>query len=572
MITVAFPIIAATLAAGLHIGAAPRSNISDSDCRCFPGDACWPTSTQWAAFNHTVGGRLVATIPIASVCHENDFVAYDAGACANLQAVWNYPQTHYVTSSSPMAPFFANASCDPFTAPSDQCVIGAYVQYAVNATCAEDYKATIAFAAKNNIRLVIRNTGHDYFGKSTGAGALALWTHHLKDIEFIANYTSSAYTGKAFKFGAGVQIFEAYAAADAAGVTVAGGSCDTVGLVGGYTQGGGHGPLNSQVGLGADQVLEWEVVTAAGEHLVATPTANEDLYWALSGGGGGTYAAVLSVTLRAHENFNVSGAVLIFTNTGSDDAFFGAVKTFLMSLPALADAGSWSSWLLAQSYFVLQPLFAPGLDKETLQQLLDPTIASLNESGIPYEYQIAEFDTFYEGFQNLIPFNNISGYNFGGRLIPRSLVEDDSSASQLMDAIKFITSNGGGIAGNHINASKFPTGGIKNSVNPIWRSAIFDAVLGLPYDYENFTANFEIQQKMTDTLMPALEAVTPGGGSYINEADFRQPDWQTAFYGVNYDTLRDIKKKYDPEDLFYGLTAVGSDEWAVQADGRLCRS
>lgn len=391
-----FPLIAATLSIALNIDTAASSTLPESvrysgetsnssDCRCFPGDACWPGSTEWAAFNQTVGGRLIATVPIASVCHYDNLTAYDPVACADLQAVWNYPQTHYVTSSSPMAPFFANASCDPFTTPADQCVVGAYVQYAVKARCIEDYKATIAFASKNNIRLVIRNTGHDYFGKSTGAGGLALWTHHLKDIEFIAKYMSPSYVGRAFKFGAGVQIFEAYRAANAAGVTVAGGGCDTVGLVGGFTQGGGHGPLNSRVGLGADQVLEWEVITAAGEHLIATPTVNDDLYWALSGGGGGTYAAVLSVTLRAHEDLKVSGANLNFTNIeGFDDVFYSVVKTFLMSLPALADAGSWSSWQLAQDFFILQPLFAPGLDKESLQHLLNPTLASLNESGIPY--------------------------------------------------------------------------------------------------------------------------------------------------------------------------------------------
>ncbi|RYP65454.1 hypothetical protein DL769_006309 [Monosporascus sp. CRB-8-3] len=553
---------AATLVAGLDLGTIiprnlkrPVKNNSQSNCRCFPGNACWLTPAEWAAFNETVGGRLVATVPMASVCHYDYFAAYDAAACADLQAVWNYPQTHYVTSSSPMAPFFANASCDPFTAPSDQCVIGAYVQYAVNATGIQDYRATIDFAARNNIRLVIRNTGHDYFGKSTGAGGLALWTHHLKDIEFIASYTSPAYSGKALKLFAGVQFFEAYAAADAAGVTIVGGSCDTVGIAGGFTQGGGHGPLNSLFGLGADQVLEWEVVTAAGEHLVATPTENEDLYWALSGGGGGTYAAVLSITVRAHEDLKVSGANLNFVNTGvSEDAFYGVVKTFLTSLPALAGAGSWSTWQLGQGFFNLQPLFAPGLAKADLHDLLNPTLAALNAS-----YEIYEFDTFYDGFRNLIPFNNISGYHFGGRLIPRSLVETSSSVSKLMDALKFIVDNGGGIGGNHFDVSRFPAGGISNSVNPVWRTAIFDAVVGLPYDYQNFTANFELQRKMTETLMPALEAVTPGGGSYLNEADPRQPDWQTAFYGDNYAALQAIKDKYDPHELFYGLTAVGSD-------------
>lgn len=78
-----------------------------------------------------------------------------------------------------------------------------------------------------------------YLGKSTGKGALSLWTHNLKSISF-QNYTSQAYTGPAIKIGAGVQAFEAYTAAAAHGLRVVGGECITVGLAGGFTQGGGH--------------------------------------------------------------------------------------------------------------------------------------------------------------------------------------------------------------------------------------------------------------------------------------------------------------------------------------------
>lgn len=62
-----------------------------------------------------------------------------------------------------------------------------------------------------------------------------------------------------------------------------------MGIAGGYTQGGGHSALTSAYGMGADQALEWEVVTPNGDHLIASPTQNTDLYFALSGGGGSTY-------------------------------------------------------------------------------------------------------------------------------------------------------------------------------------------------------------------------------------------------------------------------------------------
>lgn len=75
---------------------------------------------------------------------------------------------------------------------------------------------------------------------------------------------------------------------------------------------------------------------------------------------------------------------------------------------------------------------------------------------------------------------------------------------------------------------------------------------------------------MTDVLLPQLERLTPGGGVYLNEADFRQRDFQQAFYGGHYERLSAIKDKYDPDHMFYALTGVGSEYWAVAGDGRLC--
>lgn len=75
---------------------------------------------------------------------------------------------------------------------------------------------------------------------------------------------------------------------------------------------------------------------------------------------------------------------------------------------------------------------------------------------------------------------------------------------------------------------------------------------------------------MTNDLVARLAALTPGGGAYLNEADFRQPDFQEVFYGGNYGALETVKNKYDPHDLFYATTAVGSEKWISHPDGRLC--
>ena len=78
------------------------------------------------------------------------------------------------SSSSVQDPVFANASWDPFVPRNKSCLLGSYVRYTVNVTGPDDIAATIQFAYENDIRLVIRNTAHDYLGRSTGAGGLVI--------------------------------------------------------------------------------------------------------------------------------------------------------------------------------------------------------------------------------------------------------------------------------------------------------------------------------------------------------------------------------------------------------------
>lgn len=77
---------------------------------------------------------------------------------------------------------------------------------------------------------------------------------------------------------------------------------------------------------------------------------------------------------------------------------------------------------------------------------------------------------------------------------------------------------------------------------------------------------------MTNDLVPKLKALSPGGGSYLNEADPFEPEWKDAFYGPNYNRLLSIKNKYDSAGVFYGRTAVGNDAWTLKDNGRLCRA
>lgn len=178
-----------------------------------------------------------------------------------------------------MFPLWEGATCLPTAdALTENCTLGAYPDYIVsavgtsrphesrksclpiisilqvNVTSVAQIQLAINFARNLNLRLIIKNTGHDFNGRSAGAGSLSLWTHGFKDLVYYDNYQSEAYSGLAFKIGSGFQVFELYEAAEKYQVTAIGGLCSTVGVGGGYLAGGGHSPMSSKYGLGADQV------------------------------------------------------------------------------------------------------------------------------------------------------------------------------------------------------------------------------------------------------------------------------------------------------------------------------
>jgi hypothetical protein len=104
--------------------------------------------------------------------------------------------------------------------------LGGYASYSINFSSVAHVQLGVNFARNANLHLTIKNTGHDYIGKSSGAGALSLWTHNLKDVEFLEKCEGGGYSGPAFKAGAGVQGFEILEAARDNGVTVLAGICE----------------------------------------------------------------------------------------------------------------------------------------------------------------------------------------------------------------------------------------------------------------------------------------------------------------------------------------------------------
>ena len=104
------------------------------------------------------------------------------------------------------------------------------------------------------------------------------------------------------------------------------------------------------------------------------------------GGGPGTFALVLSATIKAHADFKVSTASLDFKHGDgvSQDALWDAVAIFVTTLPSLVDSDVYVVYALIENMFDFLPIIAPGVPLEQLKQLLGPVFAKLGQRGIPY--------------------------------------------------------------------------------------------------------------------------------------------------------------------------------------------
>ena len=161
----------------------PPSNYS-----CIPGQACWPSEDAWTAFNQSINGNLRSTVPWASACYTDpsskqcqrtrqgymDGVARTAQYGAMEFLDWETcGQSHcYLDSLYPSSPT------------SGTCGLGRLSTYHVEAHTADDISRTLDFVRQRGIRISIKNTGHDYFGRSSAANSLGIWTHNMKDAKY----------------------------------------------------------------------------------------------------------------------------------------------------------------------------------------------------------------------------------------------------------------------------------------------------------------------------------------------------------------------------------------------------
>ncbi|KAI1135180.1 FAD-binding domain-containing protein [Hypoxylon sp. FL0543] len=543
-------------------------------CKTYPDDPFWPFPSTWGLFNVLLGGGLIQTVPYASSCYDS-FGDHNVSRCDFITNNWiNASIYHTEDPTSINAVLFQGSTCMPptFVPGKGGCTVGGYPAYAVAVRNVAQIQLAINFARNLNLRVVIKNTGHDFSAKSVGMGALSIWTHNIKQIQFFNDYRQGYYRGPAFKLGAGVQAFEAYEAARENGVTIVGGEGRTVGVMGGYILGGGHSPLSSLYGMAADQVLSMEVVLADGRFVTASETSHPDLFWALRGGGGSTFGVVTSVVVKAYPKIKVTTLTYVLATgpTVTAEQFWAALRAFFDGFITYTDAGNYEYFRISkvgEGHFFsdMGPWFAPGMSKAELENLVAPLFAKFKALGVEIDPVYTEYDDFYDAWYASFPVEpwGSNAIRQASRLFPKSNWQDAAKLNATFDAIKSVVEEGGYIVAFNIAAAP-KTGFPDNAVNPAWRNTVMHAIMATLWNATNSEDDIKAaSDKLTFDWMQRWRDVSPGAGSYMSEADYIEPNSTQAFFGSKYQQLYRLKQLYDPFGVFYAHTAVGSEDWKM---------
>lgn len=328
------------------------------------------------------------------------------------------------------------------------CSVGAYPAYVVNATTSYRVAKALIWAGKKNIRVVVKATGHSYTGRSIGHGSLSIWTHNLRGMDYIEDYEPkdcpAAGAFDAVRVAAGHNNGEIQAYLGPYGKVIVSGTNPSVGIVGWLT-GGGHGYLSSTYGMGSDNLLEASLILPSGEVITANPCLNTDLFFAIRGGGGGTFGVVTSVVLKTHPSPQTTMHIFSISSLPdtTETEFWDAMGWLHTQLQRLKDGG------MAGYYYIVGPPAHPSLsflwsfmlfDKPagTVEELMRPIEAYLTHRADLFAYTsnttstLTYFDI-AQAFPNEAVANGGSAY--GSRLLSSSSL---SSATANAEALRSV--------------------------------------------------------------------------------------------------------------------------------------
>jgi FAD/FMN-containing dehydrogenase len=564
--------------------------------RVRPGSAAWPGAAEWDRLAVAASGRLQKLASPFAGCAAD--AAADGLACAALREQIKDP---FFIGDNPALTQTSGWQDAWLSQPS---------AYAVAARETSDIVAAVNFARTHKLRLVVKGGGHSYKGASNAPDSLLVWTRAMNAITlhdaFVPQGGSKADAQPAVSIGAGAMWTDAYTAVTTrAGRYVQGGGCTTVGVPG-LVQGGGFGNFSKRYGTAASSLLEAEIVTADGAVRIANAHTNPDLFWALKGGGGGTFGVVTRMTLRTHELPEFFGGVFGEITAASDEAFKTLIARFIAFYHQRLFNPHWGETVsLRDAKRLRLSMVCQGLDRAQIQAAWAPFLDWVRASG---DY------TFKEPTVMAVPARHFWDADFWAKAAPGTMTKDERAGAPAHHAV---WSGDRGQAGGYIHGYQstwLPARLLEGQGQALLADSLFAAakqwdvelhfnkgLAGAPAQALAAARDTSTHPGVVDAFalaiiaggsgpaypgmpgakldqeearasaaairhaMDSLRKAAPGAGAYVSESDFFEERWQDTYWGANYPKLLKVKGRYDPDGLFTVRHGVGSEQWS--ADG-----
>jgi len=590
------PLLSGGFASMLGLTKIARAVTTRMKQRVRPSDSSWPSAARWAKLKEDVGGNLIEPQSLFASCVTEP----DGAACREAT---KYVKNPYWLGDQ-AAGTQVSGLLDGWTP--------AQSAYAIKARTTSDVVAGVNFARENNLRLVVKGGGHSYYGTSNAPDSLLIWTHAMNKVTLHDAFVGQGCEGRiapapAVSAEAGAVWIDLYdPVTTKAGRYVQGGGCTSVGVAG-LVLGGGFGAYSKRFGSAAAGLLEAEIVTADGRVRVVNESREPDLFWALKGGGGGTFGVVTRLTLRTPELPKYFGGAGGKIKAQSDAAFAQLIGRFMdfyseklfnphwgqnvhfqpdntlevdMACEGLNSAQvaeiwhQFFDWVKArpQDFTVTDPLWSDASDARSEWDPSNHWFKHDPRDGVPKHH------VWNRGNEGEC---GVYLYGYDSVWLPASLLEKSRQkqltaalfAASRHEMVRFHIAKGMAGAPPEVLADVSHT-----ATNPALLDAFTLAIVANGDEtpaYPGFIRPpmdmAKVRDRAREIGMAAAELrkIAPHSGSYFNEGNFFNASWREEFWGKNYSKLRAIKTKYDPDGLFFVHHGVGSEDWSADGFTRL---
>ena len=401
---------------------------------------------------------------------------------------------------------------------------------------AGDIMAAVAFADQNDLPVAVRGGGHSVPGFGTWDDAVVVDLVRMRGVRVDPRTQTARAEG-------GATWGDLNAATHAFGLATTGGIISTTGVAG-LTLGGGIGYLARGLGLSCDNLVSADIVTADGQFRTASERENEDLFWAIRGGGG-NFGVVTSFEFKLHPVKDIYGGPM-FYDIRDAKYILELYRDFIKDAPE--EMGGFPAFQIApplpfipenrhgQRHALFVACWAGPIEEgeKRLKPFRDVAAVVAELVGpMPYPVLNAAFDALY-------PAGELQHYwkaNFVRELTDEAIavhLEHGPKVPALESTMHIYPING---ACQHVAPDATAFG---------HRDASFATVIaGMWRDPNDNAENIQWVRDYSDAITPYSEA-----GGYINFMSEDDQGRAQANYGANYARLLEVKRHYDPDNVF----------------------